>query len=409
MSGIKVTTESPARPIPSTQSVEPVVDGDNMDWQPTLPFGSELDRWKQPVRAATTANITIATALNNGDSLDGLTLATGDRVLVKDQTTASQNGIYVVGPSPARAADLGEDAEALGAVVYVIAGTVNAGTMWKVTATSVVVVGTNSMPWAIAGAAGITVQEEGTPLATTGTTLNFVGLAVAATGTGATKTITVSEPDNAAHLADTSDAHDGSAISIADAGNYFTGTDVEAALQELGAAGAGGLTVKDEGSALSTAATTLDFVGSGVTASGTGATKTITIATAAGELDYVQITAPVTISATSAATAGAVLTGNAVTYDGSTTVMIHVFASRARTAAGSGSGIFCELYDGSTRVDRMGWLQQDNVTAVTWSLFYRLTPSAGSHTFSARCWRQVANGTFGPDSGERSFMRITRV
>lgn len=42
------------------------------------------------------------------------------------------------------------------------------------------------------------------------------------------------------HLADTSDAHDASAISIVDAGGYFTGTDVEAALQELGAGGGGG-------------------------------------------------------------------------------------------------------------------------------------------------------------------------
>jgi hypothetical protein len=42
--------------------------------------------------------------------------------------------------------------------------------------------------------------------------------------------------DLAAHLADTSDAHDASAISIADAGSLFTATDVEAALQEIGAA-----------------------------------------------------------------------------------------------------------------------------------------------------------------------------
>jgi hypothetical protein len=42
------------------------------------------------------------------------------------------------------------------------------------------------------------------------------------------------------HIADTTDAHDASAISIADAGGYFTGTDVEAALQELGAGGGGG-------------------------------------------------------------------------------------------------------------------------------------------------------------------------
>ena len=47
-------------------------------------------------RAATTANINLSTALENGDLLDGVTLATNDRVLVKNQTTGSQNGIYVV-------------------------------------------------------------------------------------------------------------------------------------------------------------------------------------------------------------------------------------------------------------------------------------------------------------------------
>ena len=57
---------------------------------------------RSTVRAATTANITIATALNNGDTLDGVTLANGNLVLVKDQSTAAQNGIYVVGASPAR-------------------------------------------------------------------------------------------------------------------------------------------------------------------------------------------------------------------------------------------------------------------------------------------------------------------
>jgi hypothetical protein len=53
-------------------------------------------------------------------------------------------------------------------------------------------------------------------------------------------TVTTDEPDTAAHLADSGDAHDASAISIVDTGGYFTGTDVEAALQEIGAAGPGG-------------------------------------------------------------------------------------------------------------------------------------------------------------------------
>lgn len=51
---------------------------------------------KKAARVASTANIVLASALENGDSVDGVTLVTGDRVLVKDQSTASQNGIYIV-------------------------------------------------------------------------------------------------------------------------------------------------------------------------------------------------------------------------------------------------------------------------------------------------------------------------
>jgi hypothetical protein len=57
-------------------------------------------------KAATTSNITIATALNNADPLDGITLATGDYVLVKNQTTASENGVYQVAVTPVRITNL---------------------------------------------------------------------------------------------------------------------------------------------------------------------------------------------------------------------------------------------------------------------------------------------------------------
>ena len=57
---------------------------------------------KDSVRVATTTDITIASDLNVGDSIDGVTLADGDRVLVKNQSTASQNGIYIAGSSPVR-------------------------------------------------------------------------------------------------------------------------------------------------------------------------------------------------------------------------------------------------------------------------------------------------------------------
>lgn len=85
---------------------------------------------KEAVRAATTANIVIATDLNVGDVIDGVTLADGDRVLVKNQTASEENGIYIAGASPARASDfdsLSPIDEINGAYTFVQEGTVNAG------------------------------------------------------------------------------------------------------------------------------------------------------------------------------------------------------------------------------------------------------------------------------------------
>lgn len=82
------------------------------------------------VRAATTANITISTALNNADTLDGVTLATGDQVLVKNQSAPADNGIYVVGVSPARAAEYDSWGEFPGSMIVVEEGTANGDTFW---------------------------------------------------------------------------------------------------------------------------------------------------------------------------------------------------------------------------------------------------------------------------------------
>ena len=111
--------------------------------------------------AATTGNITISTALNNGDTLDGVTLSTNDRVLVKDQSTASQNGIYVVGSSPARAADLAAGSNAAGFFTFVEKGTVNADNGFVCTSDSgSAVVGTNNLTIAqFSGAGQITAGD----------------------------------------------------------------------------------------------------------------------------------------------------------------------------------------------------------------------------------------------------------
>lgn len=85
------------------------------------------------VKAATTGNITLSTDVENGDTLDGITLATGDRILVKDQTTKSQNGIYVVSASgaPTRATDFDTAAEIdSGDFVFVDSGTTYGNTGW---------------------------------------------------------------------------------------------------------------------------------------------------------------------------------------------------------------------------------------------------------------------------------------
>lgn len=91
------------------------------------PAGSaENNDWKNSVRCATTANIATATALNPGDVIDGVTLVENDRVLVKDQTTKSQNGIWLVKASPSRALDADAAAELSGgSSIYVEEGTKN--------------------------------------------------------------------------------------------------------------------------------------------------------------------------------------------------------------------------------------------------------------------------------------------
>jgi hypothetical protein len=108
--------------------------------------------WKQPVRAASTTNGTLATAFVTGQTLDGVTLTTGMRILLKDQTTASENGIRVVAVSgaPALASDADSTAELNNATVYVMGGTVNADRAYTQTVNDPTV-GTTGLVWAQVG------------------------------------------------------------------------------------------------------------------------------------------------------------------------------------------------------------------------------------------------------------------
>lgn len=109
------------------------------------------------VVAATSANVNLATALEAGDVIDGVTLVAGDRVLVKSQTNAAQNGIYVVQASGAavRAADFDAPAEVDGGdFVFVTGGTLYDNTGWVQTTVGVTVIGTDPIQFTQFSGAG---------------------------------------------------------------------------------------------------------------------------------------------------------------------------------------------------------------------------------------------------------------
>jgi hypothetical protein len=133
---------------------------------------------KQSVRAATTVAVLLASGLENGDTIDGVTLATGDRVLVKNQSTASENGIYVVQSTGAavRATDFDGTGEVSGgAFTFVEEGTANADSGWVVTSNGAITVGTDAIAFAQFSGAGTIMAGDG--LTKDGNTINAVGTA----------------------------------------------------------------------------------------------------------------------------------------------------------------------------------------------------------------------------------------
>lgn len=129
--GLKAPTASPT--FTGTVTVPTPVNSTDASTKAYVDSVSQGLHIHESVVAATTANVTLANALENGDTLDGIVLATGNRILVKNQTTTSENGIYVVQASgqPSRALDFDTAVEIdSGDFIFVYSGTVNAGTGW---------------------------------------------------------------------------------------------------------------------------------------------------------------------------------------------------------------------------------------------------------------------------------------
>lgn len=138
---------------PITNLLDPVNDGDAVTKRYVAGVLNGMD-WKASVRVASTANINLTTG--GLLTIDDVALAAGNRVLVKNQTTATQNGIYDANAAAwSRSSDADSDAEVTaGMAVFVEQGTLNGDKQWALTTDNPIVLGTTSLTFAQVGAGG---------------------------------------------------------------------------------------------------------------------------------------------------------------------------------------------------------------------------------------------------------------
>lgn len=203
--------------------------------------------WKLPARAATTASISLASA---PASIDGVTLSSGDRVLVKDQGTLAENGIYVfngAGSAMTRASDLDESSELLaGTVIAVEEGTTHADQTFIITSDNPLTIGVSDVEWALMPfntfSAGDGIRISASNVISVDLLDSDSGLQFAGTGSDElaiefASTFTIDAADQlalrASSLASTTNGEGASIVGIEDASAYYTGTDLESVLNEL--------------------------------------------------------------------------------------------------------------------------------------------------------------------------------
>jgi hypothetical protein len=160
-----------------TNLTTPVASGDaaTKGYVDSVALGLDV---KASVRAATAVAGTLASSFANGSVIDGVTLATGDRILIKNQAAPAENGIYVVAASgaPTRSSDCNSTATYVsGSFVFIELGTVNSGAAYVVSTQGTITPGTTSVTW---------VQFSGDIAYTAGTGLTLTGTVFSANVTG---------------------------------------------------------------------------------------------------------------------------------------------------------------------------------------------------------------------------------
>jgi len=224
---------------------------------------------KGSVRVATTATGTLASSFANGQSVDGVTLATGDRILVKDQGTGSENGIYTVNASgaPTRATDFDSNTEVTGgAFTFVEEGTTNSDSGWVMSNNGAVTVGSTALTFSqFSGAgqisAGGGMTKSGNTLdvvAGTGITVNANDVQISATYAGQPSITTLGIVTTGIWSADTIAVNKGGlGMSSYTAGDmlYASGT---TAVSKLAKGTAGQMMVMNSGATAPSWTSTLD-------------------------------------------------------------------------------------------------------------------------------------------------------
>lgn len=208
---------------------------------------------KGSVRAATTTTGTLATSFENGDTIDGVTLVTGDRILLKNQAAPAENGIYTVNASgaPTRSVDMDAWAEVPGSFVFVEEGTTYADTGWVCTSNQGGTLNTTAITWVQFGGAGT--YTAGTGLTLTGTQFSLTSpVTPSLGGTG-----TTTAPSAVGQ------------ILIATSGNVYTPATITAGTAIGVSNASGSITINNTG-------VTSNVAGTGISVSGATGAVTIT-------------------------------------------------------------------------------------------------------------------------------------